>query len=56
MANAASPNVSLPPTEEYRKNWDAIFKKKKAPTKKKPAKKITTRSLGRLGFAMYGIK
>ena len=49
MANAASESRTRPSSKAYRDNYDAIFKKPKP-------KKITTRELGKLGFAMYGIK
>jgi hypothetical protein len=59
MAHAASENRTRPASKEYLANYDAIFrKKKKVPVKKavgKP-KKISTKELGKLGFAMYGIR
>lgn len=33
LANAASPNVSLPSSKKYRDNYDMIFKKKHTPKK-----------------------
>ena len=33
LANAASPNVSLPSNQKYRDNYAMIFKKKPAPKK-----------------------
>ena len=51
MANAASENRTRPSSKAYRANYDSIFRKKAT----KP-KKISTKELGKLGFAMYGIK
>ena len=38
MANAASSNVSLPPSKSYRDNWDAIFLRRSKNTKTKNIK------------------
>ena len=51
MANAASESRTRPSSKAYRDNYDSIFRKKAA----KP-KQISTKELGKLGFAMYGIK
>lgn len=60
MANAASPNVTLPPSKAYRDNWLRIFKKKSRRTSNRKSdanpKKISQKALGDLAFKMYGIK
>lgn len=39
MANAASPNVTRPPSQNYLDNYDAIFRKVEKTKKPKKAKK-----------------